>query len=408
MKIKTFNLSKTKIRLLGDYAPGKSKTVMNISESINILNFEGPLFNIKNKNFFLRQKAGPSIYNLSSPCFKIPGVAILANNHLFDFGNKGYLNTKKILDKNNWLTVGAGLTRKLASKPIQFKWYDKNVVILARCEAQFGIAEEKKPGVASFDPTIYEQIRKFKKKKNVIIISYHGAAELFPWPSPSRQKLFRSFIDAGASIVHGHHSHIPQGWEKYNNGTIFYGLGNFCVEPKKWSWHPNGLWSFSPEISYENAKIKIRPKTMVIENIVKKIKVRESTKYEKYKHFEYIKICNKPLKNPIFLEGLWQEASIRMYNDYYSRWLEFNSSKKRNIYQIFKNLIKMFFCKLLRKKTGSINQKIHKYLLHYHLFICDSHKEAISTALGLLGGELKDFRSKKTKKMVDKWMINKS
>ena len=65
----------------------------------------------------------------------------------------------------------------------------------------------------------------------------------------------------------------------------------------------------------------------------------------------------------------------------------------------------MFICKLLPKKTGSINQKIDKYLLHYHLFICDSHKEAISTALGLLGGELKDFRSKRTKKMIEKWFI---
>ena len=36
-------------------------------------------------------------------------------------------------------------------------------------------------------------------------------------------------IDAGADIVHGHHSHIPQGYERYNGGFICYGLGNLLV-----------------------------------------------------------------------------------------------------------------------------------------------------------------------------------
>ena len=37
-------------------------------------------------------------------------------------------------------------------------------------------------------------------------------------------------IDAGASIIMGHHPHVLRGMEKYNNGSIFYGLGNFVFD----------------------------------------------------------------------------------------------------------------------------------------------------------------------------------
>ena len=38
----------------------------------------------------------------------------------------------------------------------------------------------------------------------------------------------KRFIDNGADIVVGCHSHCIQGYEKYKNSHIFYGLGNSC------------------------------------------------------------------------------------------------------------------------------------------------------------------------------------
>jgi poly-gamma-glutamate capsule biosynthesis protein CapA/YwtB (metallophosphatase superfamily) len=40
----------------------------------------------------------------------------------------------------------------------------------------------------------------------------------------------RTAIDAGADLVIGHHAHVLQGVEFYQDGVIVYGLGNFAFE----------------------------------------------------------------------------------------------------------------------------------------------------------------------------------
>ena len=45
-------------------------------------------------------------------------------------------------------------------------------------------------------------------------------------------------------------THVPQAWEKYKNGYIFYGLGNFCVDPDEWKEHKNNIWSLRIDIFF--------------------------------------------------------------------------------------------------------------------------------------------------------------
>ena len=58
-------------------------------------------------------------------------------------------------------------------------------------------------------------------KSRYVIVSVHAAIEDSPWPSPYIRELYHSFIDAGATVVHGHHLHVPQGYETYDEGVIF-------------------------------------------------------------------------------------------------------------------------------------------------------------------------------------------
>jgi len=39
-------------------------------------------------------------------------------------------------------------------------------------------------------------------------------------------RMARTAIDAGANLVIGHHPHLVQGIERYQDGLIFYSLGN--------------------------------------------------------------------------------------------------------------------------------------------------------------------------------------
>ena len=47
---------------------------------------------------------------------------------------------------------------------------------------------------------------------------------------PELRKLYREYIDRGADVVIGNHPHIVQGMEKWNEGTIYYSLGNMWFD----------------------------------------------------------------------------------------------------------------------------------------------------------------------------------
>ena len=72
------------------------------------------------------------------------------------------------------------------------------------------------------------------------VINLHWGYEHTSVPAPFQRDLARRLVDAGASLIIGHHSHVPQGWEVYRDATIFYSLGNF------------NFWQFDKEPSEDN------------------------------------------------------------------------------------------------------------------------------------------------------------
>ena len=44
------------------------------------------------------------------------------------------------------------------------------------------------------------------------------------------------------------------------------------------------------------------------------------------------------------------------------------------------------------------------YLLRYHMIVCESHRQMLATALGVLSGEIKDLRTEETRHMVDEML----
>ncbi|MBU2569371.1 MAG: CapA family protein [Gammaproteobacteria bacterium] len=395
------------IVLAGDWAPGVRKVEQLGFESQLIFNLEGPVLEGDFSKYLATHKAGPSLRCFELPINKHKGIAILANNHFMDFGATGLEASCQKIRSDGWLGIGAGKSKLEAESPVILQLNNTRIGFLARCETQFGIASNHRAGVAAFDATIYEQIKKLKVEADFVIASVHAAAEMLPWPSPKRQRTWRSLIDAGADIVHGHHAHVPQGWEKYNEGLILYGLGNFCVDPEKWHWHPQGLWSFAPQLSFINGKIEMQPKTTLIDDLGVTIRVRDSDQTEQKQHLEYLKKCNQPLANSFLLEGIWQEASIRMYHEFYSRWLGFRNSFPKNAISSLRHSLGCIKRAVPRQQSSVSNPLQSRYLLWYHLFACDSHNDAISTALGVLSGELEDCRTEKTARIVDEMLVSK-
>jgi len=329
-----------------------------------------------------------------------------------DYGESALFHTIDVCRDLGIPTVGAGEYLEKACSPLIIEVNELKVGIIGRCETQFGVASSVRPGVSALDSTVYSAITHLKKRVDIVILSIHGASEMCPWPSPKWQDLLRSYIDVGCNIVHGHHAHVPQGYEDYNGGVIFYGLGNFLVSYKEWQAHPNTLWSVIAELDIDSSTdFKQTIKTSVIDQAEESVLIRQSTSYEFQNHLDYLAIANKPLQNRTLLTGLWQESAIRMYYLWYSGWLGFaqpsnrftNSVSVRLFLGKLKNSLGYKFARI-KPITKNVSPSRQQLLTWYHLFACESHCEAIVTALGVLGGELDDLRTTETKAIVDKMM----
>ena len=61
----------------------------------------------------------------------------------------------------------------------------------------------------------------------IVIVSYHGGTEGSYQVTAQQRDFAHACIDAGADIFYGHHPHVLQEMETYNDGLILYSLGNF-------------------------------------------------------------------------------------------------------------------------------------------------------------------------------------
>ncbi|MDO4629110.1 MAG: CapA family protein [Planctomycetia bacterium] len=341
--------------------------------------------------------------------FKNPPFFSLANNHVGDFGEKGILDTITVCEENRVLY--GGVSRENTLTPVEIITPEASIAVICVGEKQFGISQKNRVGTDYVSPRLYSVIREAKTTHDIVILSIHAAAEMFPVPAPLWQEQLRSYIDCGVDIIHGHHSHVPQGWERYHDGWIFYGLGNFCVRYDRWKWAKNTLWSLSADIKIQNRKIQevnVIPLEMCrretdINDSTREVSIREMP-LEKYA--DYVKMVNEPLSKPDLLAGIWQEFSIKMYESFfgpvlYTRSIEILDqslkSRIRNAFLCLKNRYDAFIPNYGRKPTPQ------ELALNYHLFSCISHQLAIETAIGVQFGELEDFRTSETRKIVDEF-----
>lgn len=82
---------------------------------------------------------------------------------------------------------------------------------------------------------IIDTIKKSKPQVDYLIISIHWGNEYLPVAEKWRVDFAHQMVDAGVDVIHGHHPHVWQGVEKYQDGLIFYSFGNFIFD-QSWSY----------------------------------------------------------------------------------------------------------------------------------------------------------------------------
>lgn len=401
-----------KVTLLGDLwlidaSEIEILDIGNTDSSLYVANLETPIYTGDASH---RPKWGPALKGSSGTLSQIRKsfdklCLTLANNHTMDYGESGLSETLDTCERLNIVTVGAGTNTRQAHAPAVIEVNGMRIGVLGCCETQFGISTLNRAGVAALDPTIYTSIRKLASEVDIAILSIHGAAELCPWPAPKWQDMLRSFVEAGVKIIHGHHAHVPQGYEAYNDGLIFYGLGNFLVDPECWydQIHPDTVWSILADCTFDDGELSFLTRTIVVDKSDPNLYLRPSTDIEFQNHSHYLSNCNRPLGNRILLTGLWQEAAVRMYDLFFASGLGFPSPRLKG------KLTARGRLSVLRQATntalsGSSFPSQEKLMALYNFFACENHSDAISTALGVLSGELDDLRTEETRRLADEMM----
>ena len=155
-------------------------------------------------------------------------VAGLSNNHIFDFGVEGYLDTVKELERVGIDRTGFGENYEDSRKNYTVEKDGEKICFIAVCEHEYSYALENRMGARPFDVIdTLDDIREAKKTSDRVIVLYHGAKEMCQYPSPRLVKVCRAMARAGADVIIGQHSHCIGCYENYDGCHILYGEGNF-------------------------------------------------------------------------------------------------------------------------------------------------------------------------------------
>ncbi len=158
-------------------------------------------------------------------------VAVLANNHLGDYGDGALLDTLALLTAHGIGHIGAGRNLTEAYQGLRLTRAGMTVSLLAVCEHEFGLADEQRCGVAAYMPRrLLRRIREEKAACDFVIVIFHGGNEFNPLPSPGAVERYRMICDMGADALIAMHTHCPQGYEIYEGKPIVYSMGNFMFQ----------------------------------------------------------------------------------------------------------------------------------------------------------------------------------
>lgn len=170
----------------------------------------------------------------------------LSGNHVNDFGREGARRSLQFYRDHDIPIYGSGLTVDEACAPLL--WEDHGNTIAFVAALAFGPptawVTDEEPGACYYydhKERVLALVEKLAQEVDIVAVELQYLEEYTPWPTDQQVVEFRELREAGADIVTGVQSHVPQAWEPYASadpggaGIIVYGLGNLFFD-QMWSW----------------------------------------------------------------------------------------------------------------------------------------------------------------------------
>lgn len=157
-------------------------------------------------------------------------VMSVANNHTLQHGEAVFGETLTHLADQGLQAVGRPGDGGYSSQPVVREIQGQTLAFLGYAFTPENFHPESRCYARSTPDQVFADVARIKPEVDHVVVACHWGVELADDPTPGQVALGRGIIDAGASVVLGHHPHVWQAVEDYKNGVIFYSLGDFIFD----------------------------------------------------------------------------------------------------------------------------------------------------------------------------------
>lgn len=161
-------------------------------------------------------------------------IVSLANNHTYDYGKEGLLDTLEVLEEAGIAYVGAGENIEDAGKIVYAVANGRKIAFVAATEIERNIqytkaVTETEPGVLKTrNPQRFINIIEYAAGTSDYVIAVpHWGTEGSLYADSSQKRQAELYAEAGADVILGGHPHRLQGVQYYGEIPVAYSLGNF-------------------------------------------------------------------------------------------------------------------------------------------------------------------------------------
>ncbi len=142
----------------------------------------------------------------------------LGNNHSFDYGVDGYINTIETLSSSGINVFGN--EKSIEAESITYlRVNDKKIAVI-------GVNLLMRPN----DSELKKLITHAAKRSDIQIAYVHWGEEYDLHHSTEQEKQAKVMIEAGVDLVVGHHPHVTQDIGVVDGVPVFYSLGNYIFD----------------------------------------------------------------------------------------------------------------------------------------------------------------------------------
>lgn len=208
-------------------------------------------------------------------------IVSTANNHAWDYGKRGLIETLDNLDRVGIAHVGTSRTADSPMGPAILERKGHKLAFFALTaifnDGPARLPEPRKYVAGANIDALRAAIARVRAEVDWVVVSMHIGQEYSDEPVQMHRQLLQASVDAGADVVLGHHTHTPQRVEFHRGKPIAVSMGNFVFYQH--TDHPWTGWGYLSRVTLakgEEPSLEMCPYRMIA-SIPQPLKAAEET-----------------------------------------------------------------------------------------------------------------------------------